>query len=276
MRVQKIRQLMAACIAGCLLLTGCGTTVTEDTQQLSDLPQLVIGSDSYEPFNYINEDGEFAGVDVELAQEACRRIGYEPVFTQIVWEGKDEYLKEGSVDCLWGSFTMTGREDEYTWVGPYLNSRQVVVVRTDSDIYQLSDLEGKRVSVQATSKPEREFLNQNNPSTPQVGDLFSFSSMDEIYASLRKGYVDAIAGHESALRTFVETDPENYRILDESLYNSELGVAFSKDSTDEAIGKLAQALNEMREDGTTRQIIEKYGLNPKTAFGDMKDTIEVY
>lgn len=276
MRVQKVRQLIAACIAGCLLLTGCGTTVTEDTQKLSDLPQLVIGSDSYEPFNYINEDGEFAGVDVELAQEACRRIGYEPVFTQIVWEDKDEYLKEGSVDCLWGSFTMTGREDEYTWVGPYLNSRQVVVVRTDSDIYQLSDLEGKRVSVQATSKPEREFLNQNNPSTPQVGGLFSFSSMDEIYASLRKGYVDAIAGHESALRTFVETDPENYRILDESLYNSELGVAFSKDSTDEAIGKLAQALNEMREDGTTRQIIEKYGLNPKTAFGDMKDTIEVY
>ena len=276
MRVQKIRQLIAACIAGCLLLTGCGTAVTEDTQKLSDLPQLVIGSDSYEPFNYINEDGEFAGVDVELAQEACRRIGYEPVFTQIAWEDKDEYLKEGSVDCLWGSFTMTGREDEYTWVGPYLNSRQVVVVRTDSDIYQLSDLEGKRVSVQATSKPEREFLNQNNPSTPQVGGLFSFSSMDEIYASLRKGYVDAIAGHESALRTFVETDPENYRILDQSLYNSELGVAFSKDSTDEAIGKLAQALNEMREDGTTRQIIEKYGLNPKTAFGDMKDTIEVY
>ena len=276
MRVQKIRQLIAACIAGCLLLTGCGTTVTEDTQKPSDLPQLVIGSDSYEPFNYINEDGEFAGVDVELAQEACRRIGYEPVFTQIVWEDKDEYLKEGSVDCLWGSFTMTGREDEYTWVGPYLNSRQVVVVRTDSDIYQLSDLEGKRVSVQATSKPERGFLNQNNPSTPQVGGLFSFSSMDEIYASLRKGYVDAIAGHESALRTFEETDPENYRILDESLYNSELGIAFSKDSTDEAIGKLAQALNEMREDGTTRQIIEKYGLNPKTAFGDMKDTIEVY
>ena len=182
----------------------------------------------------IHEDGEFAGVDGELAQEACRRIGYEPVFTQIVWEDKDEYLEEGSVDCLWGSFTMTGREEEYTWVGPYLNSRQVVVVHADSNIFQLSDLEGTRVAVQATSKPEREFLNQNNPATPQVGDLFSFSSMDEIYASLRKGYVDAIAGHESALRTFVE----------------------------------------MQEDGTTRKIIEKYGLNPETAFSDMKGVQE--
>ena len=274
MRMKKLRQIIAACMTGCVLLAGCGSTATEGTQQSSKLPQLVIGSDSYEPFNYINEDGEFAGVDVELAQEACRRIGYEPVFTQIVWEDKDEYLEEGSVDCLWGIFTMTGREEEYTWVGPYLNSRQVVVVHADSDIFQLSDLEGTRVAVQATSKPEREFLNQDNPATPQVGDLFSFSSMDEIYASLRKGYVDAIAGHESALRTFVETDPDAYRILDESLYNSELGIAFIKGSDNEVIGKLAQALNEMQEDGTTRKIIEKYGLNPETAFSDMKGVQE--
>ena len=249
MRMKKLRQIIVACMTGCVLLAGCGSTATEGTQQSSKLPQLVIGSDSYEPFNYINEDGEFAGVDVELAQEACRRIGYEPVFTQIVWEDKDEYLEEGSVDCLWGSFTMTGREEEYTWVGPYLNSRQVVVVHADSNIFQLSDLEGTRVAVQATSKPEREFLNQNNPATPQVG-------------------------HESALRTFVETDPDAYRILDESLYNSELGIAFIKGSDNEVIGKLAQALNEMQEDGTTRKIIEKYGLNPETAFSDMKGVQE--
>ena len=261
MRVQKIRQLIAACIAGCLLLTGCGTTVTEDTQKLSDLPQLVIGSDSYEPFNYINEDGEFAGVDVELAQEACRRIGYEPVFTQIVWEDKDEYLKEGSVDCLWGSFTMTGREDEYTWVGPYLNSRQVVVVRTDSDIYQLSDLEGKRVSVQATSKPEREFLNQNNPSTPQVGGLFSFSSMDEIYASLRKGYVDAISGHEAVINELVIAGGGEYRLLAESPQISKAGVAFKKGTHMELIQQINRQFEELTADGTIAKIVEKYGLD---------------
>lgn len=86
--------------------------------------------------------------------------------------------------------------------------------------------------------------------------------------------MDAIAGHESALRTFVETDPDAYRILDESLYNSELGIAFIKGSDNEVIGKLAQALNEMQEDGTTRKIIEKYGLNLETAFSDMKGVQE--
>lgn len=57
MRMKKLRQIIAACMTGCVLLAGCGSTATEGTQQSSKLPQLVIGSDSYEPFNYINEDG---------------------------------------------------------------------------------------------------------------------------------------------------------------------------------------------------------------------------
>ena len=118
--------------------------------------------------------------------------------------------------------------------------------------------------------PEDILLNGNY----NVGNLISLNHRELIFTFLQKGYVDAIAGHESALRTFVETDPDAYRILDESLYNSELGIAFIKGSDNEVIGKLAQALNEMQEDGTTRKIIEKYGLNPETAFSDMKGVQE--
>lgn len=60
--------------------------------------------------------------------------------------------------------------------------------------------------------------------------VYSLSGMDEIYASLRKGYVDAITGHESALERFVGNAPDMYAILDESLYISELGVAFKNDT----------------------------------------------
>ena len=82
MRMKKLRQIIAACMTGCVLLAGCGSTATESTQQSSKLPQLVIGSDSYEPFNYINEDGEFAGVDVECflshGNEVFRTIKKNP------------------------------------------------------------------------------------------------------------------------------------------------------------------------------------------------------
>ena len=54
-----------------------------------------------------------------------------------------------------------------------------------------------------------------------------------MYACLRKGYCDAIAGHESALRLFMDSMPDEFYMLDESLYESELGVAFEKGTHEE-------------------------------------------
>ena len=219
------------------------------------LPVLVIGSDEYEPYNYVGADGTRQGVDVELATEALRRMGYTAQFRQIVWENKDNDLEDGTVDCLWGSFSMNGREDNYTWAGPYLYSRQVVVTRVDSGIASLADLEGKRIAVQATGKAEGVLIHGNDP------------RMDEVYASLRKNYVDAIAGHENALKTMVNGAPESFVMLPEDLYVSQLGVAFRKGTHEELAAELAQTLDEMRADGTIAQILQKYGLDVNAALG---------
>lgn len=80
------------------------------------------------------------------------------MFKRTSWQEKDELLAAGDVDCLWGCFSMTGREELYRWAGPYMYGRHVVVVREESDIYELSDLNGKRVAVQIGSKPEELFL----------------------------------------------------------------------------------------------------------------------
>lgn len=181
---------------------------------------------------------------------------------------KDEYLKTGEVDCLWGSFTMTGREDLYQWSGPYMYSNQVVVVRVDSDIHTLKDLEGKRVAVQVSTKPEELLLDETNENMPDVKALYTFSTMEEIYSCLRKGYCDAIAGHEDALNAFINSeDSSEYRMLEESLYISELGVAFEKGTDIELSQELTQTLQDMKDDGTIGKILKKYGLNVNKALG---------
>lgn len=48
-----------------------------------------------------------------LAREAFSRMGYAPEFVFINWEDKKNLLAKGSIDCIWSSFTMTDREDEY-------------------------------------------------------------------------------------------------------------------------------------------------------------------
>lgn len=260
MRAKAIRRAAAAVLCA-LLLCGCGAQPPEQ------LPELVIGSDSYEPFFYLNEEGDFAGIDVEIAAEACRRMGYEAVFREIPWQNKDALLEQDTVDCLWGCFSMTGREDRYCWAGPYMYSRQTVVVRSDSDITALSDLNGRRVAVQAGSKPEELLLNHQVEGVEQVMNVYSFASMDEVFAALSKGYVDACAGHETAYRSFIDSHSGSYRVLEQELLRVAVGVAFDKD-TDSAIpAQLSAVLQEMAGDGSIAEILTKYGVDAEAALG---------
>lgn len=163
---------------------------------------------------------------------------------------------------------MTERENEYTWAGAYLNSRQVVIVRANSGIRTLQDLEGKRIAVQVSSKPDEILLNHEDVRIPEVDEIYCFSTLDEVYACLRKGYCDAIAGHESALRLFMDYLPNEFYMLEESLYESELGVAFEKGTQEELADELSKTLQQMHQDGTTERILEKYGINTECAWSD--------
>ena len=256
MAVPTLFFLLMVILAIPVLLSGCSAKA--DAQPDGNLPVLVIGSDEYEPFNYADDDGNYVGVGVELAQEACRRMGYQPEFRQVVWEKKDEYLTNGEVDCLWGCFSMNGREELYTWAGPYMDSWQVAVVREDSDLHKLSDLEGKRVAVQATGEAESVLLQRTDPQVPEVGAVYCLSTLEELFAALRKGYCDAIAGHEAALQYYMDLAPEQYRVLDEKICISHVGVAFLKGTHTGLAAQLTQTLDDMAADGTIAEIAAKY------------------
>ena len=130
--------ITAFLLAGSLMLGGCGGKKEKAAD--SELPEIVIGMDYFEPYSYQTSDGEYKGIDVELAQEAFQRLGYQPKFENIVWEDKDELLADRTIDCLWSSYSMNGREDKYQWAGPYLYSRQMVAVRAESEIKKVQDL----------------------------------------------------------------------------------------------------------------------------------------
>ncbi|WP_418403334.1 substrate-binding periplasmic protein [Blautia sp.] len=251
--------ITALLLTGSLMLGGCGGKKEKAVD--SELPEIVIGMDYFEPYSYQTSDGEYKGIDVELAQEAFQRLGYQPKFENIVWEDKDELLADRTIDCLWSSYSMNGREDKYQWAGPYLYSRQMVAVRAESEIQKVQDLKGKRVAVQATTKAEDLFLHNIDSDLPQMEQVNCFSTTNELYAALRKNYVDAIAGHEAMLNSLVQDGEGAYRMLEESIYTSKLGIAFKKGTHKELTEELTETLKEMQGEGITEKIVIKYGLD---------------
>ena len=244
--------------AGFGLLGGCGQTSAPAGSRDTGLPTIIVGSDTYPPFNYVGSDGRPTGIDVELAKEAFRRMGYEADFITINWERKKALVESGGIDCIWGSFTMDGREDEYQWAGPYMLSRQVVAVNPDSAIQTLADLEGKTLVVQSTTKPEQLFEAGTDPRLPQLRALISLQDRDLIYTTVSKGYADALAAHETAVQQFMKDYGVESRILDEPLAAVGLGVAFAKDDKRGLAGRLTHIFAEMLADGTTRGIVGRY------------------
>lgn len=260
-----VRIICAVCIGAMLIMTvGCTDKVKEISMTV--LPEITIGIDEFEPYSFNDTDGMPSGIDVELAKEACRRMGYEPVFRYLVWNDKDKNLVDGEIDCIWSCFSMNGRGDKYLWVGPYMNSRQAVAVRQESDITKISDLKDKSIAVQSSTKAEQLFSEKSN-NIPQVKKMYCFSQKDYVFAALRKNYVDAIAGHEYMLLQLLNEEDGKYRLLSESLQLSKLGVAFDKDNDSELPQQLKAVLNDMINDGTVAKIAEKYGLDAKNALG---------
>lgn len=257
-RVLRAGLVLGAVCCLVLALGSCGGQIETETAPHSDLPVILVGSDNYPPFHYEDANGQPTGIDVDLAKEAFRRMGYQAVFVTIDWEDKKDLVERGEIDCIWGSFSSDGREDQYLWTEPYLYSRQVVAVRQDSDIQTLADLAGKRVAVQSTTKPEELFLAHTDPRIPRVAEVFSLQDRELIYPYLSKGYADALAAHETAILQCMSDYSLDYRILDEPLLTVGLGVAFARTDQRGLDKELSRTFEEMRADGSLEQIVGRY------------------
>ena len=277
---------MAAVLAMGCLLTGCGSsdtgaksttgsaaagteaagTETAGTEaagtQTTDGEKktFTVGFDaSFPPYGY-QENGEYVGFDLDLAQEVCDRNGWELVKTPIDWDTKNIELNGGSIDCIWNGFTMNGREDDYTWTPAYINNTQVFAVNKNSGIKKAVDLAGKNVLVQADSSALAALQDEENTDIKALADSFGSLTQVPDYESalmeLEAGSADAVAMDEGVALT-KQAQNDNIVILDDVISQEQYGIAFKK-GNDELRDQVWSTLLEMEKDGTVDKIAAKY------------------
>lgn len=235
-------------------LSSCSRADSGNDASDENLPELKIGVDILEPFFSIDKNGEYAGIDADIAVEACKRAGYKPVFIDLFWSDNDAYLEDGTVACIWTASVIDGQEDDYLWTNSYLESHLAIVVQRTSTCRSLDELSRHSVAVRNNSKAEELFIENILPSD----SIYSCGTISMAETAFIKGYADCLVDHRLVLQELVDDNPELYRFLDDDLLTLHLGVAFRKDDTTDCPQKISDALEEMKDDGTITSIIGKY------------------
>lgn len=224
---------------------------------------FTVGFDAeYPPYGYKDESGEYTGFDLELAQEVCDRNGWTLVKQPVDWDSKDMELSTGAIDCIWNGFTMTGREDDYTFSVPYVDNSIVFVVMNDSDIKSKEDLAGKVVVTQAdssalTALTSEEDNDENLALAASFADLQQVADYNTAFMNLESGAVDAIAVDIGVAQYQLASRGDTFRKLDEPLSTEQYGIGFKK-GNEELKDQVQDTLFEMYKDGTFDEIAAKY------------------
>lgn len=227
---------------------------------------LIVGFDQdFPPMGFVGDNGEYTGFDLDLAKEVASRLGLEYKAQPIAWDSKDMELESGNIDCIWNGFTITGREDDYTWTTPYMANKQVFVVANDSDIKSQADLAGKVVEVQADSSAEAA-LKENQDLANTFGQLLTTPDYNTAFMDLEQGAVDAVAMDVIVAGYQIKQRNADFKILDDSLSEEEYGVGFKKGNT-ELRDKVQGALEEMAANGTLAKISDEWFGEDVTTIG---------
>lgn len=255
----------ALALAACML-AGCSSNNASNDKKdaaaaSSDKTTLIVGFDqSYPPYGFVGNDGNFTGFDLDLAAEVASRNGWDIQLEPIDWDAKDTLLNSGAITCIWNGFTMEGRENDYTFSDPYMLNAQVIVVKKGSGIESLADLAGKNVITQ-TDSAAYDVLAGDEATKADL--KATFASLDTIgeyntaFMQLESGAVDAVACDLSIAQYQMSAKPDAYVQLPEDLSDEHYAVGVKKGNT-ELADAITKTLKEMNEDGTVEKLCEKY------------------
>ena len=262
------RQFVAGATAFVAALGLGGTVAFADEQKADDAkPEVkldgpfVVGFDQdFPPYGYIGDDGQLTGFDLDLATAVAELEGWEIQLEPIAWDAKDALLNSGQITCIWNGFTIEGRENDYAFTSPYMENRQVVVVRADSGIESLEDLAGKVVVTQADSAALG--LLDTDGDQADLGATFAelqtIGEYNTAFMMLETGAVDAVALDYPVAVFQIGDRADQFTILEEPLNSEHYGVGFAKGN--EYLAAVVEAdLLKLAEDGTVEELCEKYG-----------------
>ncbi len=202
----KKNQLIAAAAAAVLgiSLLSTGTVFADEAfrtlDEIKESGTINIGVFSDKsPFGYVDENGEYQGYDVYLAERLGEDLGVEINYVSTEAASRIEYLQTGKVDIILANFTVTEeRAEEVDFALPYMNVALGVVSPDDAVVESLDDIgEDDQVIVISGTTAET-YLVKNYPDIK----LQKYDAYAEAKTALENGNAAAWANDNTEVIAF--------------------------------------------------------------------------
>lgn len=244
-----------------LLAAGLALSTFANAGEIADRVEktktLLVGTEgTYAPFTFYDKDGKLTGFDVEIIEKVAQKLGWKVEFKETAWDGMYAGLNAKRFDVIANQTNPSPeRLKKYDYSAPYNYSAGVIVTKADNDsIKSFPDLKGKKSAQSATS-------NWSKDARDNGAIIVTVDSLAQNLEAVKQGRVDATVNDKLAVLDYFKKQPNaGLKIAVESNKKIPTGFAFLK-GEEPLIAKVNQALEELRKDGTLKQISIKW-------FGD--------
>lgn len=216
---------------------------------------LSVGSDTtYPPFEFINEDGQVVGFDVDIVNAICEEINCVAEFQTTAWDGIFPALASGEFDMVASGVSITPERDEIVdFSDPYLTVSQSITVRVEDEDYVLDDFTGGDLLLAAQTGTTNANLAEElvGRDRLQLYDTFNAAVL-----ALLNGDVDGVIIDGTAADAFVQQYAGELVVTIDGLSADPLGLVFQEG--DGLVDDFNAGLTAIRESGLYDEIVARW------------------
>lgn len=214
----------------------------------------------FPPFEYMNDNGEPDGFDMAVIKAIGEAAGFEVEITNMEFKSLVASLATGSLDAVIAGMTVTpDRQQTVDFSDSYYTATQCIVVKNDSAIKSLADLNGKKIGVQEgttgdlLSTPGED----NDVITDPKTEVQRFKKGTDAVVALNNGGVDAVVIDKNPAENFVANNKGKLKMIEDDTSTEEYAIAVRKGDT-ELLGKINEGLQTIRDNGTFDKLVAQY------------------
>ena len=265
----SLMSVMAA--AGVLSLAGCSSNTSASTasstaasasaaaanklEAIQSNGKLVVALEgAWQPWSFHDESDTLVGYDVEVSRAIAEKLGVEPEYVESDWDSLFAGLDAGRYDLVCNGVEVTEeRAKTYDFTTPYGYIHTALAVRKDNDdIKSFEDLAGKTTANSLASTYME--LAESYGATVQGID-----TLEETIQLLTAGRIDATLNADVSFYDYLNVHPDaDFKLVAQTEDASHVAIPVVKSEDSSFLDALNSAIDELRADGTLKELGEKY------------------